>query len=438
MGKRRIFYRLQIRMVFLFLAVMFLASVIALLVSYPLFFQSANQQNRVEQEHIAQNILLLAKQTGLSESEIANLVSTSTCQIEVVDDFADYQMDIKQDEQLKQQGYYYVDATFPNMGCTLVRLGESRFVIRYHVQGGGLQSTLSRMVLTSLITLILGLILMHSFSKRAFRPIETLQNAIQQVARGNFRVRVPETHRKDELGKVMKSFNKMADDLSNTEMLRNDFVSNVSHEFKTPLASIQGYTMLLENSGLNEEQRKYAKVIVDETRRLSKLTENVLRLTKLENQKEEQKKKKFFVDEQLRQCLVSLQSEWSSKEIQWDIQLDHVEYCGDEELLGQVWNNLVGNAIKFSQKGGTIWVRCYRKESAVQVVVGDQGIGMDSETQKRIFEKFYQGDPSHREQGNGLGLTLVKKIIDLFGGTIQVISQPGKGAVFTVNLPKEQ
>lgn len=253
MRKRRIFYRLQIRMVFLFLAVMFLAIVIALLVSYPLFFQNANQQNRVEQEHIARNILLLAKQTGLSESEIANLVSTSTCQIDVVDDFADYQMDIQQDEQLQQQGYYYVDTTFPNMGCTLVRLGESRFVIRYYLQGGALQSTLSRMVLTSLITLILGLVLMHSFSRRAFRPIETLQNAIQEVARGNFRVRVPETHRKDELGKVMKNFNKMADDLSNTEMLRNDFVSNVSHEFKTPLASIQGYTMLLENSGLNEE-----------------------------------------------------------------------------------------------------------------------------------------------------------------------------------------
>lgn len=436
MKKGQVFYRLQIRMVFLFLAVMILATLLALMVSTALLFQNSDQQNQMEQEHVAQDILALAQRTDLSDTEIADIAATSTCTIEMADSFAQYQLVIDKAAQLEEQGYYYVNAAFPKMGCTLVRMGESRFVIRAQTQNGTFPTTLSRMALTSLITLILGLILFHWLSRRAFRPVQALQNAIQEVAKGNFDVIVPEPRRKGELGKVIQSFNKMAHELSQTEMLRSDFVSNVSHEFKTPLASIAGYTTLLKGSGLNEQQMEYASVIVEETNRLSQLTENVLRLTKLENQDVQMKEKRFFIDEQLRQCLVSLQSKWVEKEIQLDIQLDRAEYVGDEELLWQVWTNLLGNAFKFSRQGGMVWVRCYRKESSVQVTIGDRGIGMDDKTQKRIFEKFYQGDASHSEHGNGLGLALVQEILTLCGGTIQVESQLDKGTVFTVDLPR--
>lgn len=179
-------------------------------------------------------------------------------------------------------------------------------------------------------------------------------------------------------------------------------------------------------------------MIAEEAGRLSRLTANILRLSKLENQAVTPRRVPFTLDEQLRRCLLSFQNDWQSKGLHLDVSLDSVTYEGDEELLAQVWANLMGNAVKFSNEGGTLLLRCYRREAAVQVVVADNGAGMDGETLKRIFEKFYQGDEAHAAQGNGLGLTLAKRIVELCGGSISVLSEVGKGTTFTVELPLER
>jgi signal transduction histidine kinase len=231
----------------------------------------------------------------------------------------------------------------------------------------------------------------------------------------------------------------MTKELKGIEYLRKDFISSVSHEFKTPIASIQGFAKLLQNNDLTEEERQeYTQIIIEETTRMSKLSSNILNLSRLENQGMIENKTIFSLDEQIRKSILLLELEWCEKNIDFDIELDPVQFIGDEELLQQVWINLLSNAIKFSNENGKIVVRLYQVESMVKVKIIDTGIGMDEEVQKRIFEKFYKADTAHSFEGNGLGLSLVKRIIDLCNGKIYLKSNPGKGTTFTVELPLEK
>lgn len=235
---------------------------------------------------------------------------------------------------------------------------------------------------------------------------------------------------------IAKKFNAMAHDLSNIETLRGDFVANVSHEFKTPLSSIEGYATLLQNPSLSDDRRDYyIQKILDNSRKLSELSSNILLLSKLENQEMVIGVSEFRLDEQIRRSILMLEDKWTKKQIEFDMDLPIQLYRGSEGLLERVWINLIDNAIKHSDAGGVIRIDIAKSDFGISISVADSGDGMSDEIKKHIFEKFYQGDLSRREEGNGLGLSLVKRIIELCGGDIRVESAPGCGATFIVDLP---
>lgn len=274
-------------------------------------------------------------------------------------------------------------------------------------------------------------------AKKSANPLEQLYEATQEVANGNYDVQVTEHDRSDEIGLLEHNFNVMTQELRGTVYLRKDFINSVSHEFKTPLASIAAYAKLLHNSDLpRDEQLDYASVIIEESGRLTNLITNILKLSKLDNQAIPEKAHEFSLDEQIRHTIMLLETAWSSKKIDLIIDLDEVRIKSDEEILQQVWVNLLDNAIKFTGDEGRIWVRLTQQDDRIKVEITDSGIGMDEHTLNRIFDQFYQGDSSRANAGNGLGLTLVKKIVEICSGRILVTSEPGKGSTFTVELPR--
>jgi signal transduction histidine kinase len=219
-------------------------------------------------------------------------------------------------------------------------------------------------------------------------------------------------------------------------MFRNDFINNFSHEFKTPIVSIQGFAHQLRAGGLTpEEEREYIRIIADESDRLARMSTNILLLSKLENQAIVTEKTEFYLDEQIRTCLLLLEKQWSSKDIELNLDLDEVKYRFNDTMLSHVWMNLLGNAIKFTPRGGTVSCTLRADDRHVTAVISDTGCGMDENTQHHMFEKFFQGDTSHAGDGNGIGLTIVGRIMVLCGGTISVESAPGRGSTFTVTLP---
>lgn len=273
------------------------------------------------------------------------------------------------------------------------------------------------------------------------RPVKRILAATHALTQGDFSARIKPFHgfdSKNEFDIIIEDFNKMAQELSGTETLRTDFIANVSHELKTPLAIMQNYATMLQSPQLTEAQRmEYAGAVTDATRRLSDLITNILKLNKLENQQIFPDRSRYELSEQLCQCLLGFEELWERKNLQIETQLDQpVEIDGDEELLTLVWNNLFSNAVKFTQPGGTVKVSLAARGEFAVVTVADSGCGISAEVGRHIFEKFYQGDPSHTTQGNGLGLALVRRVTDIMGGEISVESQPGQGSVFTVRLPR--
>lgn len=299
---------------------------------------------------------------------------------------------------------------------------------------GILMFVLLNIALASVFTLMIG-ILANNFMK----PLKALIEATNEVAKGDFSIRLSECPPHPAVYEMNSSFNKMVKELNSIETLRNDFIVNVSHEFQTPLASIEGYATLLQDSNLSDDERmEYTKIILDSSRQLSSLSGNILKLSKLETQEIVPDKKYFSLDEQLRQALLLLENQWSKKNIDIDMDLKTVSYYGSEDLLMQVWINLFNNAIKFTPEGGLIVTKLSHTENGLCVSISDNGIGMTKEVQNRIFDKFYQGDNSRNFQGNGLGLALVKKILDLCKCKITVKSKLNEGTTFDIYLPPEE
>ena len=271
------------------------------------------------------------------------------------------------------------------------------------------------------------------------RPVKTITDAAQKMMQGDFSVRIPHVHKadfEDNLNRIIDCFNKMAQELAGTETLRTDFIANVSHELKTPLAVMQNYGTLLQQPNLSEEKRlEYAKAITDASRRLADLIGNILKLNKLENQQIFPAAEKYDLSEQICQCLLGYEDVWERKglNLETDVE-DGVTVCSDSELWSIAWNNLFSNAMKFTPEGGTVSVSLKTEGDAAIVRVADTGCGISQETGRHIFDKFYQGDTSHATQGNGLGLALVRRIIDITGSDISVESKIGKGSAFTVIL----
>lgn len=288
-------------------------------------------------------------------------------------------------------------------------------------------------------SLLLGGAVALYVGKVMIQPIQKIGRAFCELSEGNFSVRVPEDGRIVEMREIAKQFNAMTYDLSHTETLRTDFVANVSHEFKTPLSSVEGYATLLQTPNLPEEKRMYyAEKILENSRRLSTLTSNILLLSKLENQEMIIDNKKFRLDEQIRKTILLLEDRWSVKEIRFDMDLPIRTYYGSERLLGQIFYNIIDNAVKYSPRGGTVHIAIETSEDDVTVEISDEGEGMTEEVMRHIFEKFYQGDSSRKAEGNGLGLALVKRIADICGAEISVFSQKGEGSTFLIKLPNGQ
>lgn len=274
----------------------------------------------------------------------------------------------------------------------------------------------------NLLSILCGSIVMLIAAWLIVKPIKKLISATEKIAKGNFEVYIKKD-RKDEIGQLVDNFNKMAKELAGMEMLRNSFISDISHEFKTPLTSIEGYTKLLRDCKSDAQRNEYIDIITEETKRLSALSGNILLLNRIENENITLAKNSFRLDEQIRHVLLLCESKWSGKNIDLNLDLDEIIYTGNEQLLFQVWLNLVDNAVKFSRPDESVDISLRRTADKISFSITDYGRGMNEEQQKRMFEKFYTGDKSRNSEGNGLGLSIVKRVIDMHSGTIEVQSR---------------
>ncbi len=271
------------------------------------------------------------------------------------------------------------------------------------------------------------------------RPVKNITAAAEKMIKGDFSVRIKPRGKfgpDETFDSIIECFNKMAEELGGVETLRSDFIANVSHELKTPLAVMQNYGTLLQDPELDEEKRiEYAKGVAEGARRMADMMTNILKLNRLENQQIYPRAEEFDLGEQLCACLLQFETLWEREkiEIETDIATD-IRVKADEELLGHVWNNLFSNAFKFTPSGGKVSVKLSATERHAIVEVRDTGCGMSPEVGAHIFEKFYQGDSSHSVSGNGLGLALVKRVVDILQGEISVESAVGVGSVFTVKI----
>ena len=296
-----------------------------------------------------------------------------------------------------------------------------------------------REIITPILIILIFITINIVVSRKAVSPIVELSNATKQIASGNFDIIIGGCKRRDEPGQLARDFSLMALELKTNEYLRKDFISNVSHEFKTPLSIISGFAELIDNNEITDEERhEYSQTIQKESKRLIKLTGDLLSISKLDHQKIQEKAEKFRLDEQLRQSVLLLQPEWSEKNISIDIDITEIDLIGNEALLAQVWSNLIDNAVKFTGNGGFVSVWARALNNSIIVKISDNGEGMDESTQSRIFEQFFQGDTSHAQEGHGLGLALVRKIVDVSGGSMAVTSKLGAGSTFVVVLPDNE
>ncbi len=285
-------------------------------------------------------------------------------------------------------------------------------------------------------SLTMTMIVSFFVSRHFLKPIRQISQATKKIANGDFEVTLSYDD-SNEIGELVQNFNLMVSDLKNIEILKNDFIDNVSHEFKTPLASISGYSALLQDESLGPAERRiYTQNIMDSARKLNELLGSILRLSKLESGETNLERTVYEVDEQIRQSILQLEKQWSDKNIELDIELEKIKCLGYEQLNQHIWLNIIGNAIKFSAYEGRVEISLKKiSDSDAEFKVKDYGIGIKPAVINKIFDKFYQGDSSHSKEGNGLGLALVKKLIDMNGFDISVQSRYGEGSEFTVTLP---
>lgn len=288
------------------------------------------------------------------------------------------------------------------------------------------------------ISLLIGVFVTAILSRMFFGPIKRLRHAMLRVAEGDFAVQLNTQSRSREIQQIYSGFNLMTSELRSMEVLQTDFVSNVSHEFKTPLSAIEGYSTLLQDcDNLTPQQQEYVEKIVFNTQRLSSLTGSILLLSKLENQQIHTGQSRFSLDEQIRQTIVMLEPDWAGRNIELDVEMDEISYYGNEALLRHVWSNLLSNAVKFSPYGGLVQIGLTAGENEIVFRIRDHGPGIPQEAMKHIFSRFYQADSSHKQEGNGLGLALVDKILKLEGGTVEAENCLPSGCRFTVRLQRK-
>lgn len=429
------------RQIFLIIAVVQFVSM--LLASGISSIMSASQVGIEISEGFTQQRLTaldLAKRTQLSAEEIMAALSLSTYPMHIVD-WEGTKLTQEQERLLRQGGS--VDTKQHGYGGCYFLLRDELVMIEAKPYNAMVISSAMRGFFSNLMLTAIVVLMFFFGSKQMVQSWVDLTAATREIAAGNFQVRMPEKPRKKwirstkEEIELAKNFNRMAKELQSIEYLRRDFTSNVSHEIKTPIASISGYAQLLEGEEVSEEERReYAGAIKTESKKLAKLSDNLLKLTRLESQQIRPPATRFLLDEQLRRAVSALYPEMEQKKIEITSELPETWIVADEELLEQVWQNLLDNAVKFTPENGQIHVSIAPSVKGWAVRVEDNGIGMEPAALERMYEKFYQSDASRHEGGNGLGLSLVKRIVDICGGSIAAKSEPGKGTAITVFLPK--
>lgn len=348
----------------------------------------------------------------------------------------------KKEPKLRQESLFPPSLFAIYLGVLLLMAGVHTGLIVLTNKAGWneIVQTITPMIYWGLVAVGLTLLTRKKMKDTYDEPLHRLAKATDQVANGDFSVYIPTIHTQDKwdyLDVMIVDFNKMVEELGSIETLKTDFVSNVSHEMKTPIAIIKNYAELLQSTGITEEQRKeYAENIEKASMRLSNLISNILKLNKLENQKIVPETESYDVCRQLCECILQFEEAWDDKELELETEIEDAAMVkADESLLELVWNNLLSNAIKFTERGGMVTVKQTSDGNAVTVSITDTGCGMEPESVKHIFDKFYQGDTSHSRESNGLGLALVKRVLELLDGSIQVFSKKGEGSTFVVTLP---
>lgn len=427
---------LQFKMALMFFFVMFVSSIISICALLIILRSVLAVDNKSQITMIVESMRSIASTEEFADSgidEIASICNPGVAEIEKLDKSSAEYYRVKIDAA-EYNCYVETSGLIPNsigyavINDTYIKITPSSKENIYSV-------IFFIITITMIVCIIIGSVITVFTSKGLLKPLRSLNAATTMVARGNFNVSVSES-KDPEFATLVNNFNKMTAELSGIETLRGDFISNVSHEFKTPLSSIQGFAKLLQDETLSpQERREYTQIIISETGRLSKLTSDILKLSKLENQNTIVNKKRFSLDEQIRKILLVLEPEWTKKNVELDIELDDVFYFGNEELMAQIWQNVINNAIKFTPENGHIGVRLFRTETNISIKISDDGPQIPPEIANHIFDKFYQGDNSRKTEGNGLGLALVRRIVDLCGGKISVENLYEGGVCFNIELP---
>lgn len=396
------------------------------------------RQVRASQQDLAALTLRVQEEEGLSLERMA----------EIFEDRSTYQLEFSNElpalspEQLArlQEGEVVSVGRGDDM-VTYFQAADAVGEIRTAPTSALASQVTLRWLINALLMFSIGLAAMWMLAMAISKPIVQITEAAERVAKGDFSAKVPlrrqtKKHPYDEVEALAATFNQMTDDLKSIEYLRKDFTSSVSHEIKSPIATISGYAQLLRDETLDAETRRaYTLAISESCAQLSRLSDNLLRITRLESGKRKPLAEPFQLDEQLRRTLAAMMPEFRRRKLELSVDLCAARIVSDRELLEQVWQNLLRNAIKFTPEGGSIRVGLTTQEGAFRVQIADTGIGIDESAQKHIFEKFFQADTSHHTEGSGLGLSLVKRIVDACGGEIAVESQLGKGSTFSVTLP---
>lgn len=289
------------------------------------------------------------------------------------------------------------------------------------------------------ISLFIGVSILIMINSVLIRPLKRMIEAMHELANGNFdtRIRLTQGAHSLEINEFAKSYNRAAEQLGSVELLRKDFINNFSHEFKTPIISIKGFAELLKDGTVTEEEREeYLEIMIAESDRLAQLATRILELSRIDSRNIMEEKEAFSVTEQIRRVILMAESKWAAKKLEFELELEEAQYRGSPRLLNHAWVNILDNAIKFSPEGAKLEIRVNDEDDQIKVTVRDQGPGMDEITLARIFDQFYQGDTSHASEGNGLGMTLVQKVLRLHEADIRIDSQPGQGTCMTVILRK--
>lgn len=401
--------------------------------SYMVSIGSISSDLADKEHETAVYLLGLKQKTELNTSEMLTVTANDTLVMEILRQ-PDLLLSDMQLQQLRSGEVLTETYSLTSMPATYVQLGDDIVVLRPARDFSLFQSILPRIGFTAVLSVVLFALLSVIVSFSVSRPVTQLTAATSQIKDGDFTVRLPD-NKQGEMGELMRAFNSMTEELSRTAYLQKDFISSISHEFRTPIASIKGFARLLQMPGLDENARQeYVNLIAQESDRLSRLSNTLLRLSALERQMAPASLSTFRLDEQLRQVILQLEPAWSNMDIEWQLELEPITLESDAELLTQVWINLIQNAVKFSEKGSAIEITAAVTDRA-EVSITDHGIGMSEETMTRIFDRFYQGDTSRSKEGIGLGLCLVKRIVDMLDGSIRVRSTPGEGSTFRVSLP---